>query len=267
MALSINYRLQQLANDYYISSSSPENTKILSSVTNLKTKLRSHFGNDIKVTEEFGSYKRDTILPRFYDENSDVDLMIIFNHSVNNVNPSTYRKRLHEFADKYYPSSEAYKSKPTVVLQLNHIKYDLVPAYQEFSSWSGTTTYIPESDTAWMTTDPHGFNKELSEKNKNNNSNIKPVIRLLKAWNAKVGYPIESYSLEKEIVSQTYWGANTLEEYFFSAIDGLSIYANGRFLRRPKLEALKDNASRVKSALQSNNLTGALLWLGHILPL
>jgi predicted nucleotidyltransferase len=267
MAESINYRLQQLANKYYISSTSPENAKILTSVTTLKTRLKSYFGNDISSVEEFGSYKRDTILPRLHDENSDVDLMIMFNHSVINVNPSTYRKRLHEFADKYYASSEAYKSKPTVVLQLNHIKYDLVPAHQEYSSWRGTTTYIPESDTGWMTTDPHGFNNELTEKNKNNNNHIRPVIRLLKAWNAKAGYPIESFSLEKEIVGQTYWGQKTLEEYFFSAIDGLTTYRYGTFTPKSKIEALKENASRVKSALQSNNVSSALLWLGHILPL
>jgi predicted nucleotidyltransferase len=264
MSASINYKLQQLANEYYISSSSNEAIKINASLAKLKSNLKSHFNNDVKLIDEFGSYKRDTILPRNYDDNSDVDLMIIFNHGAINVNPSTYRKYLHEFADKYYPFSEAYKSKPTVVLELNHIKYDLVAAYQQ-TSFYNTTTYIPQSDTSWMTTDPHGFSQQLIAKNTSNNSLIKPVIRLFKAWNAKVGYPIESYTLEQEIVKNMYF-ESTLEGYFFSAINSLSAY-RGSYNANSKVEGLKENAAKVKSALKSDNLPNALIWLAHILPI
>jgi predicted nucleotidyltransferase len=267
MAETINYKLQQLARDYYISASSSEAVKINTSVTRLKSLLKSHFGSEITLVEEFGSYKRDTILPRDYDENSDVDLMIIFNHASLSVNPSTYRKYLLAFANKYYKFSEVYKSQPTVVLELGHIKYDLVPAYQEDSFFNGMQTYIPESDTSWMITDPHGFNKNLAEKNKGNNNHIRPIIRLLKAWNAKSGYPMESYSLEQEIVGQSYWGITTLEEYFFDSISGLSTFRSGSYTSKSKIESLKENSSKVKSALQNDNLKNALAWLGHILPL
>jgi len=196
MASSINTKLSQLANDYYISYGSSEQKKIDASVATLKSRLKLHFGYDINNIVEFGSYKRDTILPRQYDDLSDVDLMIVFNHGSIQVSPGTYRNYLMKFAEQRYSRSDVKKSSPTVVLQLDHIKYDLVPAYEESNYLYGAKIiYIPQSDTAWMRTDPLGFNAELTRLNTANASNIKRVIRLLKAWNGKVGYGVASYIL------------------------------------------------------------------------
>ena len=266
MKAAINSTLTDLASKYYISANSTEAQNIETSLSKLKSNLKLYFGSDIKSISEFGSYKRDTILPRNYDENSDVDLMIMFDHKNIQVNPSTYRKRLHEFGEKYYPKSEIYKAKPTVVLELTKIKYDLVPAYQE-NNWLGTlTTYIPQSDTEWMTTDPNGFNQTLTDKNKNNYSLIKPLIRLLKAWNAKVGYPLESFKLEKEVVGNTYFFSSNIEQYFFSAVTQIS---NSQVTQsaNQKVASLKDNAAKVKSALENDEVYTALRWLEHIFPM
>jgi predicted nucleotidyltransferase len=270
MAVSINGKLGQLANEYYINYGTTEQQKIDASVITLKSRLKSHFGSDVLNIVEFGSYKRDTILPRKYDEHSDVDLMILFNHASLSVLPGTYRNYLIEFADKKYSRSDVKKSNPTVVLELDHIKYDLVPTYEEVNLWSSSKTiYIPQNDSSWMTTDPHGFNAELTRVNTENGSNIKKVIRLLKAWNAKVDYPIASYRLEQEIARIIYWmwGDKTLENYFFKAIEGLSSTSSNSYYPNPKIVALKDNANRVKACLQADNLVGANGWLAHILPL
>lgn len=159
---------------------------------------------------------------------------------------------------------------PTVVLKLDHIKYDLVPAYVQTSLYSiNKVIYIPQTDNSWMVTDPNGFNAELTRVNTQNGSNIKKVIRLLKAWNAKVGYPMASYLLEQEIARIVYWmwGDMTLENYLFKAIEGMNSSINGySFYQNPKIVRLKDNSNNVKSCLQANNLTGANNWLAHILP-
>ena len=269
MAASINYKLGQLANEYYISYGTSEQKKIDASVATLKTRLKLHFGSNIVNVVEFGSYKRDTILPRKYDEHSDVDLMIFFNHSSLQVSPGAYRNYLMKFAEERYSRSDVKKSSPTVVLELDHIKYDLVPAYEEASIWSSNKIiYIPESDSSWMTTDPHGFSAELTRLNTANGSNIKKVIRLLKAWNAKVDFPIASYTLEQEIARMNYWGCTTLEDYFFRAIENLNAYRNGNiFNQHPKIVTLKENAKKVKSYLQADNMTAATTWLSHILPI
>lgn len=267
MAVSINTKLGQLAQDYYISHGTTEQKKIDSSVESIKKKLKTHFSSDIINIIEFGSYKRDTILPRKFDEHSDVDLMVVFNHASLNVQPGTYRNYLIRFAELYYSRSEVYKSSPTVVLELDHIKYDLVPTHIVTHSWlNANTIYIPENDSKWMTTDPHGFNDQLNAANNRHNWNIKRVIRLLKAWNAKVGYPISSFELEKEIAGMAYVFCNSLENYFFYAIEWLSTWRPGNATAAQKIQALKDNAQRVKVNLQSDNMLNANLWLGHILP-
>jgi len=270
MAVSINGKLLQLANEYYISYGSAEQKKIDVSVASLITKLKNHFGNDIQSIIEFGSYKRDTILPRKYDNESDVDLMIVFNHSGLQVTPSTYRNYLKKFASDKYWSSNVYKSSPTVVLELDHIKYDLVPAYIESIPWTNyKTIYIPETDNSWMKTDPNGFSAELTRVNSENGSNIKKVIRLLKAWNSKVGYPFPSYELEQLLARIIYWtwGDSSLQNYFFKAIEGLPSSINNPLYPNQKIISLKENANRVKANLAADNLQGSMAWLAHILPL
>lgn len=268
MADSINTKLGQLAQVFYISHGTPEQKKIDASVDAIKRKLRNYFGPDITEIIEFGSYKRDTILPRKYDDNSDVDLMVVFNHASLNVQPGTYRNYLINFADDQYSRSEYYKSTPTVVLELSHIKYDLVPTYVQTSQFlNAKTIYIPKSEADWMVTDPYGFNKVLDAANSRHNWNIKRVIRLLKAWNAKVGYPISSFDLEKEVAGMSFFFCRTLEDYFFYAIDRLSSHRSGNVTASQKIQSLKENAKRVKTALQLENTISAYLWLAHILPL
>ena len=269
MAASLNTKLTQLANEYYISHGSPEAVKIDSSVSTLIQKIKGFFTLDVPDIIEFGSYKRDTLLPRKYDNESDVDLMVVFNHASLGSRPGYYRDRLVQFADKYYSRSDVRKTIPTVTLELNHIKYDLVPTYIQTQVWNlNKTYYIPETDDKWMITDPHGFNTILTNANKSSNYNLKRIIRLLKAWNAKVGYPISSYALEQELTNITYWFKNTTEEYFFAAIEGLALYRNGNFYSpNAKVSSLKDNANRVKQYLQAYNYNSAYSWLSHILPM
>ncbi|MFM2223801.1 MAG: hypothetical protein RJA07_3 [Bacteroidota bacterium] len=265
MAATIENKLKSLANDYYISKDSNEKIKIENSLTNIKSKLKKEFKEDIVDIEVFGSYVRKTNLPRHYDEKSDIDLMVIFNHNNINVNPSTYRKHLHDFVQKYYGNSISYKSQPAVVLELDFIKYDMVPAYKEESWLFSTNTYIPQSNTDWMKTSPHEFSKELDEINEKYEFNVKRIIRLLKAWNAKCGYPIESFELEKEIADFNF-SNETLESGFLYAIDELSSsrYSNSA---EEKIESLQYNAEKVKDALDDNDATAALKWLGRILPI
>ena len=269
MAASINGTLLRLADKYYISYGSPEQKKIDASVENIKKNLKTYFGNDLIKIIEFGSYKRDTILPREFDAHSDVDLMLVFNHANMLVTPGTYRTRLIRFANDKYERSEVYKDAPTVVLQLGHIKYDLVPAYEETYRLLGfnSTIYIPQSDSQWRQTDPAGFNQQLVAANTRSNSNIKKVVRLLKAWNAKVGYPLSSFDLEQRIANVFCMYCTTLQDWLFQAIEQLPIAIFGNAAATARIQSLKANADRVKAALNQNNETVALNWLSHILPM
>ena len=268
MSANISTTLTNLANEYYISATSAEGQKIDLSVAHIKERLANHFGQRLIRVIEFGSYRRDTILPRRYDNYSDVDLMVIFNTAGGTLSPNTYRTYLANFATQSYPRSEFYRTLPTVTLELDHIHYDLVPAYQNYVWWKAglPALYIPESGTTWQETDPIAFNTRLTEANTRHGSQIKRVIRLFKAWNAKVGYPFESFKLEEEIVSMGFGGCTTLQQYFLFVIDYLSLFNRSANLLAA-LRALQNNGARLRNALDFGTIEQAKTWLAHILPM
>ena len=157
-----------------------ENASINTSISTLASRLNSHFGGNISTHFRFGSSTRGTILPRAMDEHSDIDYMVVF--SQGGYTPQTYIGRLRKFAETYYSTSDIKQSSPTIVLQLNHIKFDLVPALAGY--WTGIYQ-IPNGTSAWRDTNPNDFNATLTAKNQAELSLIKPTIRLAKFWNAQ----------------------------------------------------------------------------------
>jgi len=193
-----------------------EKESIKKSIAALRQRLNYHF-DSIEEMFVFGSYTRGTILPRKADSKSDIDFMIVFNNS-NDYKPQTYLNQLKRFVEKYYSSSEIFQSSPTIVLNLNHIRFELVPAYAYSFLWS-KTYYIPAPSNVfseWIETNPNGFNEELTSKNQNENNKIKPMIRLAKYWNALNGHFYSSFLLEKYIIDMNYGYFNSsIKDYFY----------------------------------------------------
>ncbi len=263
--ISLNYYLKCRSSELFIKYDSEERKKISSSVQNIKGNLTHYLDNNITLVKEFGSYKRGTILPREHDNQSDVDLLVVFDRSNAEYRPITYRNWLHNFAQKYYPYSISKKDQPSVVLELKFIKYDLVPCYIEESWLSGKNYFIPQNNDFWMASDIDNFNDRLSQINKQYDYVVKPTIRLLKAWNAKVGHPIPSYKLEQEVAEINFSG-DDYHSAFFYAIKSLSSYQSSDFVRN-KVLSLKDNAKRVEEHLQQDDRTKAMNWLSRIIPM
>jgi len=223
-----------------------EKDNIDRSISTLKQRLNYHF-DSIEKTFIFGSYIRGTILPRKADSKSDIDYMIVFENS-NDYMPQTYLNRLKMFAEKYYSTSEIFQSSPTVVLNLNHIKFELVPAYSYNIFWN-EKYYIPAPASdyiKWIETNPNGFNNELIKKNQNENYKIKPMIRLAKYWNTLNGHFYSSYLLEKYIIDMYYDYYNTsIKDYFFEFALGLQTSHLGK-TNSNKVNKLKERIIEVK---------------------
>ncbi|MCU7829585.1 MAG: nucleotidyltransferase domain-containing protein [Candidatus Thiodiazotropha sp. (ex Myrtea sp. 'scaly one' KF741663)] len=219
-----------------------ERLSIQRSITALKARLNSYFEDEIKDSIIFGSYSRGTILPRLMDANSDIDYMIVFADS--SIRPQTHLDRLRRFVELHYSRSEIYQSHPTIVLSLNHIRFELVPAIH---GWlTGINIPAKASDYEdWISTDPNAFNEELITANQSHGNKIKPLIRLMKYWNGINNYPFESYSLEQDIIEHGFgffglFGGRQLKDYFFKYIEeGLDLH-----IFAPKWK--KDAVSRAK---------------------
>lgn len=213
--MSVLSLLTQMASNSVLSST--EHTSIKASISTLQSRMSSHFDDGtIKQHFRFGSSTRGTILPRSMDEQSDIDYMVVFGE--NNATPQTYLNRLKSFVEKRYGSSEIYQSSPTIVLELNHIKFDLVPAT---TTWFGELQ-IPNGAGGWLATNPNDFNSSLEAKNKEHKSLIKPTIRLMKYWNSASGFPFDSFRMEKWICSLSFWWLTNQKDYLFYVVDNLS---------------------------------------------
>lgn len=236
--MSVLSYLQTRASQAVLSPS--ELSSINTSISTLGTRLSSYFGANLSEHFRFGSSTRGTILPRAMDEHSDIDYMVVF--SDGGYTPQTYIDRLRRFAEYYYSSSDIKQSSPTIVLQLNHIKFDLVPALKGY--WTGTYQ-IPNGTSAWQDTNPTDFNATLTAKNQAELSLIKPTIRLAKFWNAKAGYVYDSYGFEKWIVAQYYYLATNQKEYLFSVFDKLSANETAQW-RNDRINRAKQIIAKVR---------------------
>lgn len=204
--MSVNTYLSDSASNLVLSTKEKES--ITTSINTLEIRLESYFGANIEEKFKFGSYTRVTILPRKADEESDVDYMVVFDNS-NNYTQQTFLDRLKRFAETKYSTSEIYQSSPTIVLELNNIKFELVPAYKNWGTY-----YIPDGKGGWMPTYPNDFNNTLTETNNNNSYKIKPLVRLIKHWNVNVNYrDLTSYRIEECIANNMKYSYITCTSY------------------------------------------------------
>lgn len=221
--MTVNSYMRDLADSAYLRDTQRES--INRSIRTLQSRLSTYFVGELTEHFIFGSYTRDTILPRSMDEQSDVDYIVVFNS--NNFKPQTYLDKLKRFVEFYYSRSEITQSNPTIVLTLNHIKFELVPAINTL--FYGLQIPAKRADlNDWISTDPNDINQTLSDTNKDNKNLIKPMIRLVKYWNAKNNYPFASFELEKMLAERSYiivslMTSGQLKDYFFDAIESLSL--------------------------------------------
>lgn len=220
-----------------------EKQSIKTSINTLEIRLENYF-NNIDEKFIFGSFTRETILPRNYDSSSDVDYMIVFENP-NDYKPQTFLNHLKDFVKTKYSSSEIYQSHPTIVLKLNHIKFELVPAVKDY--WSNYNIPAPNSSyLEWIQTNPNEFNSKLSSVNFQNRFEIKPAVRLIKAWNAKIGKKFYSYSLEDYILNKNYYFCNNLKDIVFKIFEEINCSYDSSQDLKNKLKKAKEIIENVK---------------------
>ena len=133
--MSINSYLTSMQSNLYVNGT--EGEKIRRSIDAISTRLGWYFGegkicsHKIVKKEIFGSYSRDTMLSRKYDEKSDIDYMIVF-EDAEEYTPQTCLNWLKGFAETYYSTSIVKQSLPTIVIELENIKFELVPSYERY---------------------------------------------------------------------------------------------------------------------------------------
>lgn len=261
---TINYRLKKIAEDLFIKYGSKEREYIVDKIANIKSNLNTYFNSDISEILVFGSFKRDTILPRKFDERSDIDILVVFNNAEKEYTPETYRSKLKKFAETKYYTSKVLKDHPSIVLEMNRIKFDLVPCRLKEGLFSDTYQ-IPDKLGSWMDTDPSGFNKKLTDANTRYSSIVKPIARLFKRWNSYNNYPFNTFELE-QIIADVNFSKDNYETGFLYAIKQLSDYGMTSDSTQ-KIKTLKSNGEWITEYLDRDNQDKAIEVLCRILGL
>jgi predicted nucleotidyltransferase len=219
--MDINTYLTKLSNQLKIGA--PEKNKIETSISNLKRKIWSHFQEKLLSVDLFGSFDRETMLSRSIDVESDVDIMAIFKSG--DFQPQTYLNWLRDFSEKNYSRSEVLSDFPTIAIEMEHIRFEIVPSYSKEIFLSGNELKIPaprSKEVKWITTSPTEFKNKVIKKNANNDQMILPTVRLMKYWNSINGRPFSSYSLENFIVEHSYSSCSNLRDFFYEVISDLN---------------------------------------------
>ena len=260
--MSVLTHLKSTAGKLLINES--ERSSIGRSIATLRARADSYFGDGLMSHLQFGSSTRRTQLPRHVDERSDVDYMFVFDNN-NNLKPQTFLDRIRRFVEQRYSTSEVHQSHPTVVLLLNHIRFDLVPAYRP---WVGQLRIpAPAANFAdWIVTDPKGFNKTLQDANQRGSYQLLPLIRLLKYWNASNGYVFESYDLEQKLVEGSYWLCSNIKDYVFTAVDGLNLEYGVAQWRKSEVQRAKRIVAEIRRLEAAGVLSKAELEIRKLFP-
>lgn len=215
--MSVKIYLEDIAQHCVINAS--EREAINTSIVAIQNRLEKYYEDNIRNHFQFGSSTRGTMLPKEIDEEADIDYMVVFTN--NQYQPQSYLDSLKRFVECYYSRSEIHQSHPTIVLKLNHIKFELVPA---ISSRYGYQIPIRSSDYQyWQNTDPLSFKKNLEQLDNYSKGLIRKLIRIMKYWNISHGKIFESYKLEENIVSTF---GNLPRDYNIDIKDMLFFYVN-----------------------------------------
>lgn len=213
--MSIETYLSGLGSDLVIKAKEKE--AIDRSVDTLMERANGWFG-DFYSCLVFGSYTRGTMLPRKADERSDVDVMLVFDDD-DDYRPQTYLDRIKRFAMSQYPTSIVHQDRPSVVLDMRHIRIEMTPGKR--CGIDGCYN-IPFDASEWQVTKPNSFNADLIRCNGNNGYKVKPIIRLMKHWNVCLNYrDMASFELESSLVDSLMYKYISCSSYVDYAIASL----------------------------------------------
>lgn len=146
---------------------------------------------------------------------------------------------------------------------MNHINFELVPAINNYGY------YIPSpasSYSEWISTDPSGINQSLQNKNKENNYLIKPLVRLVKYWNARNKHPFPSFSMEQYIINTSFWGCSALKDYFYLFWSVFSCGYDTPEYIKTMVDRAKRYAKQAKEYEESNMINRAESEIQKIVP-
>ena len=160
--------------------------------------LRTFFANNFTMREAvfaIGSYKRETICA----DERDIDLMACLEPYGTTDYWASYKNDSKAFLywvrdrlnDRYY-ATKVSSRKVCVKLDFSNIVTDVTPCFPR----SGGGYLMPDGSGGWMATNPPFHADFMTDANRNLDWKLKPIVRLIKAWNIANSHHLSSFHVE-----------------------------------------------------------------------
>ncbi len=178
-----------------------EITDLQSSIVSERQKgAREAVENEFTVLNSFltGSYQRNTLIAPLKE--ADIDIFVILDDQYKNGGQAYILDRVRGVLKQaYQETTNISRNGQAVTIYFNDFEVDVVPAfYRKFLSIIPIGGFII-SDTitkTWIPTNPQEHIELWSRRNEDQNGNLIPLIKMIKAWNKVHGDLLTSFHLE-----------------------------------------------------------------------
>jgi hypothetical protein len=152
-----------------------------------------------------GSYGRETLI-RW---NRDIDVMVALDDVYwenSKADSRAFLYAIRDFLNEAYGDTKVSTKQVAVRMMLTGgLQVDLVPTFA-----NGTNGFLmPDGSRGWQRTNPPYHDQLMTDANVRLGSRLKPLVRLMKAWNQTNGSHLRSFHLEM-VVERMWRNANAL---------------------------------------------------------
>ncbi|MDH4273531.1 MAG: hypothetical protein OEW08_00685 [Gammaproteobacteria bacterium] len=168
-------------------------------IANVSEKAQRYFLHDLHLIGAFGSYSRNTLLPRQMDSRTVIDVMVCLN--ISSKMASDHLNYLQQFVEHVFPNQNFSRTPRSLTLHFSPYPVRLLPAVA-----SDAAAYrIPARSTAgWLYINPTECMRRLEFADQFNRGMVRPLIRVAKYWNATHDYPFHPFEIEQAIINKGY---------------------------------------------------------------
>lgn len=148
-----------------------------------------------------GSYKKRTLIKPA----NDIDVFVVLSgYDQYDIKSNTILDKLKKDLQKSYPNTKISQDKPCIVIEFNHITFELTPAI-EIESWFGHNSfYIPEQSkkNEWQQIEnPRVLEDKLVQANQRLRQNLNPLIKMMKKCNYVNNLKKKSFEIEEQAIN------------------------------------------------------------------
>lgn len=214
LEIGLSNRIRKFISD--IELTELQKTKIQNSHKYLRKNYLENLGY-VEKTFLTGSYKKNTLINH---SNNDVDMFVVLKgYDTTTIKPHTILEKLKKDLQNKYTTAKIKKNKPCVVLEFQHIIFELTPVIQINNTlqlvlgFENTLEfYMPDVSSAneWIKTEnPRILEKKLSSANQRLDAQLVPLIKMMKQCKLKNNLQNpKSFEMEQLAIDNLYVTAN-----------------------------------------------------------